>query len=80
MSANTSCVSAILRRPQVQLRTGLARSTIYELISEGRFPAPIQLTDRTVGWLDREIEDWIASRVMQSRRPSDALRHDAVSP
>jgi len=80
MFPSNAHVSIIIRRPQVQARTGLSRSTIYELVSAGRFPAPIQLTDRTVGWLDREIEDWIASRVMQSRRPSDAPRHDAVSP
>jgi len=64
--------STILRRPQVQARTGLARSTIYELVSAGRFPAPIRLSDRTVGWLESEIEGWIASRVTQSRRTSDA--------
>lgn len=60
--------STVLRRPQVQARTGLARSTIYELVSAGRFPPPIRLSDRTVGWLENEIEGWIASRVTQSRR------------
>lgn len=72
MSISEFSASTILRRPQVQARTGLARSTIYELVSAGRFPAPIRLSDRTVGWLESEIEGWIASRVMQSRRTSDA--------
>lgn len=60
--------SIIIRRPQVQARTGLSRSTIYELVSAGRFPAPIRLSDRRVGWLESDVADWIASRVAQSRR------------
>ena len=34
----------VLRRPQVESRTGLARSSIYALIASGQFPAPIRLT------------------------------------
>lgn len=67
MKVSDSSASTVLRRPQVQARTGLARSTIYELVSAGRFPPPIRLSDRTVGWLESEIEGWIASRVTQSR-------------
>ena len=73
MQINNSSALSILRRPQVQARTGLARSTIYELISVGRFPSAIRLSDRTVGWLECEINDWIASRVAQSRFAPEAV-------
>ncbi|MBF0371129.1 MAG: AlpA family phage regulatory protein [Magnetococcales bacterium] len=33
----------IIRRPEVQNRTGLSRSSIYLKISRGEFPAPIRL-------------------------------------
>lgn len=58
---------AILRRPQVQQRTGLSRSTLYQYIKDGEFPKSIALGPRSVGWLESEISDWIAERVKISR-------------
>lgn len=58
---------AVLRRPKVESRTGLARSSLYALIASGQFPAPIRLTPNTVGWLEHEIERWIAQRAKASR-------------
>jgi len=51
----------ILRRKQVEARTGLSRSTIYLRIQEGTFPRPINLGARAVGWLDHEIEAWLTA-------------------
>jgi prophage regulatory protein len=59
---------AILRLRQVSARTGLARSTIYERIKAGEFPAQISLGARAVGWLEAEVEAWIAAKVAQSRK------------
>ena len=53
----------ILRRKQVEKRTGLSRSTIYLRIQEGNFPRPIKLGARAVGWLENEIEAWLAARM-----------------
>lgn len=61
---------AILRRPQVQERTGLSRSTLYQYIKDGGFPKPVQLGLRAVGWLESDISDWIAMRVKDSRSGS----------
>ena len=58
----------ILRMPAVSKRTGLSRSTIYLAISEGRFPKPIHLSERAVGWIDSEIDDWISERIEESRK------------
>ena len=54
---------SILRRKQVEKRTGLSRSTIYLRIQEGTFPRPINLGVRAVGWLENEIEAWLAARL-----------------
>lgn len=59
--------STILRLPAVKSRTGLARSTIYLRITQGKFPKQISLGARTVGWLESEIEAWINSQIEQSR-------------
>ena len=58
----------ILRRHQVQQRTGLSRSTLYQYIKEGGFPAPVQLGPRAVGWLESDISDWITARVKLARQ------------
>jgi len=57
----------ILRLPSVKARIKLSRSTIYLLISKGQFPSPISLGERAVGWLEEDIENWIAEKVKASR-------------
>ena len=58
----------ILRLKQVKARTGLARSTLYERIKAGDFPRQVSLGARAVGWLESDIEAWIAAQVERSRR------------
>ena len=57
----------ILRLPTVLSRTGLSRSSIYLRISNGEFPKPISLGGRAVGWLESDINQWLADRVEFSR-------------
>lgn len=59
---------AVLRRHQVQARTGLAKSSIYALVASNQFPSPIRLTANTVGWLEHEVEQWIAQRATFTRK------------
>lgn len=58
---------SILRRKQVEACTGLSRSTIYERIRAGTFPAPISLGAKAVGWIEAEVDAWIVAQVEQSR-------------
>ncbi|WP_305368919.1 helix-turn-helix transcriptional regulator [Photobacterium leiognathi] len=58
----------IFRISQVCEKVGLARSTIYTYISKGKFPAPISLGGRAVGWLENDIEMWIDGRVLESKQ------------
>ena len=60
--------TAILRLPNVKARTGLSRSTIYLRISEGRFPKPVSLGGRAVGWVEEEITDWLNQQIKASRK------------
>lgn len=55
----------ILRRREVERRTGLSRSTLYELIEKAKFPRPIRLGPRAVGWLASEIETWVYERIAE---------------
>lgn len=53
----------IIRLNQVINSTGLGRSSIYKYIADGKFPIPLQLSERCVGWLESEIQQWIKTRV-----------------
>lgn len=53
----------VIRLNQVIDSTGLGRSTIYKYITEGKFPAPIKLSERCVGWLESEVQQWIKNRI-----------------
>ena len=57
----------ILRLPVVLDRTGLSRSTVYLRVTEGRFPKPVSLGARAVGWIETEVEEWIARQIEVSR-------------
>ena len=57
----------IIRRFEVERRTGLSRSAIYRRISEGKFPPPVPLgggdDSHAVGWVEAEIDEYLAKCV-----------------
>ena len=54
--------SRLLRRPEVEARTGLARSTLYAAMAEGTFPRPVRIGRRAVAWPEDAVEQWVAHR------------------
>ncbi|HSB98259.1 MAG TPA: AlpA family transcriptional regulator [Spongiibacteraceae bacterium] len=65
MAAQIQNTLIILRRKEVEARTGLSRSTIYKRIAEGTFPASVPLGDRAVGWVESEVENFLAGCITQ---------------
>lgn len=61
---------SILRLKEVQARTGLSRSTIYQKLNQSpsKFPQPISLGKRAIGFVESEINDWIQDRISESRQ------------
>jgi prophage regulatory protein len=54
----------ILRRRQLEARLAIGRSTIYDwLRSDPTFPRPVKIGCRAVGWVESEINDWLARRM-----------------
>lgn len=68
MESDMTVTPRILRLPLVRERTGLSRSSIYLRISEGRFPKPVSLGARAVGWLESEITEWLNRRIEAGRQ------------
>lgn len=52
----------ILRLPEVTVRVGVSRSTIYSWMSQGLFPQRIALGPRISGWAEDQIEKWLEQR------------------
>ena len=53
----------VIRLTKVMEATGLGRSTIYKYIAHGKFPAPLKISERCVGWLESEVQQWIQTRL-----------------
>ena len=58
---------AFLRLPEVKAVTGLSKSSLYALIREKDFPAPVRLGSRAVAWVRSEVRQWAVDRVHASR-------------
>lgn len=57
----------LLRLPAVIDRVGLHRATIYRKVESGEFPKPIHISQNAVGWIEAEIDAWIAARIAEAR-------------
>jgi prophage regulatory protein len=63
---------ALWRLPKVREVCGLSRTTLYRLISSGRFPRPIPLSTRTVAWDSRAVIAWIDGRIKAASQKAAA--------
>lgn len=55
----------ILRKPEAQQKVGLSHSTIWRLEREGKFPKRLRLGGGACGWIEHEIDEWIAQRAAE---------------
>jgi len=62
VNESLSSATMLLRMASVIQVTGLARSTIYKLIAEDKFPSPVRLVGRAVAWRRADLERWTADR------------------
>lgn len=76
MVSQNQSSQTILRRKQVEARTGLPRSSIYARLRHNpkrpddfdpTFPQPVNIGAKAVGWIESEIDEWIATQIKKSR-------------
>ena len=58
----------LLRLRDVIKMTSLTRTTIYNYMSEGKFPKNIHLGPKISVWIEREIQEWINSQILLNRQ------------
>ena len=55
----------VLRLPAVKNKTGKSQTAIYADMAAGTFPQNFPIGPQTVGWLESEIDEWIAACVAE---------------
>ena len=66
----------LLRRPEIESRTGLSRSSIYAMMARGTFPRPLRIGQRAVAWDEATIENWLATRAEANPHAVHAPRRE----
>lgn len=67
----------IIRPSKIKEAAGISKSTAYRLTSEGKFPKPIKLTDKIVGWRASDIEEWLTKRAKAKPKAEQADQAEA---
>lgn len=58
-------MTKLIRLQSVLDRTGLSRSTCYELMQAGKFCVPVKIGPRAIAFSETEVEAWINARLSE---------------
>lgn len=53
----------IIRSAERRNKTGLSESQLNRMEKTGDFPKRIQITERTVGWSEKAVDEWVDARI-----------------
>ncbi len=53
----------LIKLARVKELTTFSHSTIYRLMSQGKFPKQKKLAKRSIAWLEEEVLDYINQRI-----------------
>ncbi|MER9270493.1 AlpA family phage regulatory protein [Mesorhizobium sp. M0643] len=55
----------ILPIREVCRRVGISRTTVWQLIRDGKFPRLVQITPKRKGFVASEVDAWISARIAE---------------
>jgi len=68
MKTNNHSSTSFMRLPKVrELCGGVAPSTIWQWVKQGKFPKPIKLSENCTAWNAADIEAWAQERINASQ-------------
>ncbi|MEH6589165.1 MAG: AlpA family phage regulatory protein [Halioglobus sp.] len=69
-STPTDIPVRLLRVKEVLMLTGLSRSYLYALSSDGRFPRSVSLVPggTSRAWVEAEVQDWLNERIAERKQ------------
>ncbi|MEA9428256.1 helix-turn-helix transcriptional regulator [Aeromonas caviae] len=64
-NTNPTIAVRFIRIREVCEKTGLSKSSIYDLMTQGRFPQTVRLSEagRGVAFVEAEVDAWMAQRI-----------------
>ena len=63
----------LLRLKEVTNLTGLSKNTIRRLETNNRFPSRRKISDRRIGWVEEDINNWIEETEKKQDQQQQAL-------
>lgn len=61
----------LMRLPEVEKTTGMKKSTIYKMVSEGLFSQPVRISRRMVAWPESVCLQWVQDRIKEASLNTD---------
>ncbi len=55
----------LLRLPDVEALVGIKKSTIYQLMREGKFPTCVRISRRLSVWPESAVLTWVNARIRE---------------
>lgn len=52
----------VIPMDEVLNRTALSKSMLYKLVRQDKFPHPTPMSNRSIGWFEADIENWLQAR------------------
>jgi prophage regulatory protein len=49
----------LIRIKEVAHKVGIAKSTVWHMVKEGKFPKPKKLSPRVTVWIEAEVDEFI---------------------
>jgi predicted DNA-binding transcriptional regulator AlpA len=68
-----------MRLRDVVHMVGVSRTTLWRMVQANKFPAPIRITERSVGYLQEAVESWMRARAAGQSWDADARSGEAAA-
>ena len=52
-----------LRMSEVEKKVGLKKRTIQNMVKDKQFPQPVRLHQRSIAFVESEVENWMHARI-----------------
>ena len=64
----------LLRMADVELATGLRKSTLYALMKRGEFVQCVQISARCVAWSESQVLQWVQDRIAAAEKARERVK------
>ena len=69
----------LLKINPVMNLSGLSRSSVYSLAQQDKFPKPVKLSERSSGWVEDEVLEWVSERIKERNKRNNLAGHHRMS-